>query len=81
MPSSIFDTNGDSRIDSTDTLASGIKFAGISSQPSILGGFGPAGEEGTLEHSYSNQSNSNIANILQSANPLNSRRMSWRQIR
>ena len=77
----IFDTNRDGRVDSSDAVVAGIRMTGIASQPSLLGGFGPPGDEGSLEHSYSNQSTSQIGDVLHRANPLNSRRMSWRQIR
>ena len=80
-PSSIFDSNHDGTVDTHDTVAAGIRMSGISSSPSILGGFGPPGSENSLEHSYSNESTSDISDVLQRANPLNSRRMSWRQIR
>ncbi len=81
----VFDVNGDGTIDGSDILAftsgtshaAGVRIDAIASSPSVVRGFG---DEGALENKYLNQSNGNIARVLESGEPLANRRTSWRQI-
>ncbi len=70
----ILDTNNDGQIDNNDQIAGGQRLDAISSAPSILGGFGGN------ENKYMNQSTGAMERVLETSNPLASRRMSWRQL-
>jgi Tfp pilus tip-associated adhesin PilY1 len=75
------DTNGDGNVNGADRSVAGMQLNAISSAPAILGGFGTADAPNSLENKYFNQSSGNMFRALESANALNNRRMSWRQIR
>lgn len=81
LASSVFDTNQDGVVNSSDAVTSGLAANGIASTPSVLTGFGTPDDPLSLEHLYSNQSTGLVENTLNRSNPLANRRMSWRQIR
>lgn len=81
LSSSVFDTNRDGVVNANDSITAGVHMDGIASTPSVLSGFGPADDPGSLEHLYANQSTGAVAEMLNRSNPLANRRMSWRQIR
>lgn len=76
----VLDTNKDGLIDSSDSVAGGVKLSAISSTPAILGGFGDTANPDSLENKYMNQSTGALRRVLETADPLANRRMSWRQI-
>ena len=76
----VLDTNGDGVINGSDSIAGGQRLTAISSSPAILGGFGDASNPNSLENKYLNQSTGSIQRVLETGNPLSSRRMSWRQL-
>ena len=79
--SSVFDTNADGSINTTDVNLSGVQLDGIASTPAVLSGFGPNDEPGSVDNLYLNLSTGGIGSQNSRGNPLANRRMSWRQLR
>jgi type IV pilus assembly protein PilY1 len=79
LPSAPFDTNGDGKIDSSDTRNAGAQLSAISSSPVAQSGSGT--ESNPLENKYLNQSTGNVARVLESASLFGNRRTSWIEVR
>lgn len=75
LPYSVFDTNGDGRIDSNDVTAGGIGFGELIDRPYIVN----AGDG--LEYKFTSGSGGTIESILERGDPSTVGRQSWRQIR
>jgi type IV pilus assembly protein PilY1 len=79
LPSTIFDTNGDGLINTTDSLAVARHITGMPSAPGILGGAGGS-PSSQLENKYMNLTSGNILRMLEKSGGLGSGRVSWREI-
>lgn len=74
VPVPTLDTNGDGKVDSSDTLVAGRRLDSVASSPAIQQL--PVGEVNLL-----NQSSGTVAAIVGSVYPKQAKRLSWRQIK
>lgn len=74
----VFDTNADNKVNSSDTVYSGVSLSGISSSPTILKGLGDVNNP--LQELFFNLSSGSVTGIYTAANKNSSRRNAWRVI-
>lgn len=75
----MYDTNGDGKINSSDSIVAGVGLSGIASSPTILKGLGSTNSP--IQELFFNLSTGGIANVYSSGGNSSSRRLSWANLR
>ena len=77
------DTNGDGKVNSSDTLVQGRRLDSVASAPAIQNGPRRNGgdDPDPPDHKMLNQSSGTIANVTEGGDPKQAKRLSWRQLK